>query len=84
MSHVFDPSLEVEFVIREWKTPPLNNSIFTFSDILSVHVIVCVVAAGQLSPPLGDATVIIPVNRVKLLFDISDIAGSATLVILIL
>ena len=84
MSHVFDPSLEVEFIIREWKTPPLNNSIFTFSDILSVQVRVCVVPASQFSPPLGEITVIPPVKIVKSLFERSNRMASTTLVILTL
>ncbi len=47
-------------MIVRFNTPPLNSSIFTFAPVLpeDVQVIVLVVPLCQISPPLGETTVI--------------------------
>ena len=67
--------------ISEWNVPPLYRSIVTFSLILSVQVMFCVVPAVQISAPFGDETVIADVCRVKFALDTSVIEPLLTLVI---
>jgi len=76
-----DPSLEVDVNISEWNVPPLYRSIVTFSLILSVQVMFCVVPALQLSLPFGDVTVMLPSNISKLASEKSKTDALSTLVI---
>ena len=67
--------------ISEWNVPPLYRSIVTFSLILSVQVMFCVVPAVQISPPFGDETVIAGANISQLASEKSKTDPLSTLVI---
>ena len=75
------PSLAVDATIVELNTPPLNNSILTFSTVLSVQVISCEVPMSQISSSFGDVTVIVGVKMLKLTSDRSVTVPVVVLVI---
>jgi len=83
ISQLNEPLLGVEGVISKSKDPLSYSLIFTFPEILSVHLIVCKVPARQLSPPLGTVT-IISFESVKFASEKSKMFPSLTLEILIL